>query len=320
MSDMFHLLPDVITKDFLRKLIALFFALLVWISVKNTIGVEQILPGQIPVTFSLPSDFVMTNKTQQKVTIKVRASERLLNRLRPEQFTINLPIKASQYKQNEPVSIIVKPTDVTTPLGVTVVGVEMGRVMAYLDRIISKKVTVIHQFEGSQEGYTTGKVTLTPSEVTITGPSNMLETRESINTQPIPLAQMTDSFEFEPKLALNDSILTISKSSVLAKVEILKSYDAVTFNSIPIRVLNSTENAERFDIQLDKDAANILISGTKSVIELVKSDQIKAFLDISNLKEPGSYNVNLDCSISGSAASIKHVTPPSVKVTLTEKR
>jgi len=163
-------LPELITRDFLRKLIALFFALLVWISVKNTIGVEEMLPGEIPVNFSLPAGFIMSNDDPQIVHIKVRASEKRLSRLSEQQFSANIHIKESQYKKDEPINIMVKPSDLTAPFGVTVVSVENPLVVAYLDRIISKNVKIMPQTNGGMEGYTKGKITLTPSEVTITGP------------------------------------------------------------------------------------------------------------------------------------------------------
>jgi len=319
MDNILTTINDFFTKDMLRKLIALFFALLVWISVKNTIGVEKVLQEKIQVTFSLPPDLVMSNMIAQKVRLKVRASERLLSKLNHESFTINIPIKQAQYKRNEPLNIIVAPSDVTAPLGVTVVAVEEARVTAHLDQIISKRVKVVEQFTGSQAGYTTGKVTLIPSEVTITGPSNSLELKQSISTEPIPLTHMMENFQFEAKLAPTKSIISTSKSTVLAKVEILKSVDSTTINNIPIRILNSSMNSEKFDIKLDQELVNVDISGAKSEVELVKSDQVKAFLDISSLNEPGSYKVYVDCSISRSKAMIKDITPAVIKVTITEK-
>jgi len=131
---------------------------------------------------------------------------------------------------------------------------------------------------------------------------------------------MTEDFEFEPKLSLSDSIISASKSSVLAKVEIIKSFDEVTFNSIPVRVLSTPEIAKKFDIKLYSEVINVLLSGTKSNIEMVKSDQIKAFLDVSNLVEAGTYNVEVDCSISGSTVTVENRTPAIIKVTLTEKK
>ena len=319
MDNVLNSVTNFFVKDILRKLIALFFGLLVWISVKNTIGVEKMLQEKIPVTFTLPPNLVMSNQTVQKVRIKVKASERLLAKLGPDSFSVNLSIKLAQYKKNEPLNIIVNPSDITAPLGVTVVAVEESRVMAYLDQVISKRVKVIGQFSGSQIGYTTGLVILTPSEITITGPSSSLELKESVFTEPIPLNHMTENFEFESKLSPTKGIISTSESTILAKVEIIKSVDSIAITEIPIRILNTSENAEKFDIKLDKEQVTVVIEGVKSVVELVKSDQVKAFLDISSFTEPGSYKVIVDCSISRSTATIKNISPAVIKVTITEK-
>lgn len=319
MIKLFRAILDFFVKDIVRKLISLTFALLVWISVKNTIGVEKLLQEKVPVVFSLPPNLIMTNTTPQKVRLKVRASERLLAKLQPGDFTVNVPIKFSQYKKGKPLNIRVTPSNVSCPLGVTVVSVEDAGVIAYLDKIISKPVKVIPIFSGEQDGYTTGMVKLVPSEVIVSGPSSSIEPMQTIETLPIPLAHMTESFEYETKLVFSKPVISISKSSVLAKVEILKSIDSFTLTDIPVRILNTTENAERFDIKLETETVNVLISGSKSDVELVKSDQVKAFLDISSLNEAGSYKVDVDCSISRSKAVIKDVTPGIIKVTITEK-
>ncbi len=312
-------LPHYFRKDFLRKLISLVFALLVWISVKNKIGIEQMLLGEIPVNFELPGDLIMSNESQS-VRIKVRTSEKRLASLSPHDFRINIPVREQQYSEDEPLNIIVKATDVTAPYGVQVVGVEQARVIVHLDRIISKKVKVHPHFTGGQEGYATGKVTLIPAVITITGPRAILAEKERVNTEPIPLDHMTASFEFEPKISINNNIISTSDITVLAKVEILRSLDTVSFNSIPVRILSTPEVSQNFDIKLESEYVNVQISGSKSDVELVKYDQVKAYIDVSTLKGVGTYSVNIDSSVIDSPVAISNVAPMQIKVTLNKKK
>ncbi len=65
---------------------------------------------------------------------------------------------------------------------------------------------------------------------------------------------------------------------------------------------------------------NVQVSGTKSEVELVKYDQVKAYLDVSTLKGVGTYNVNVDCSVIDSPVTISNVTPMQIKVTLNKKK
>lgn len=322
MKSKFNWVPPIIREDSTRKLIAFIFAAIVWISVRNTIGVEQMVPEGIPVNFSLPNDLLLTNTSEQRVLIKVRASEKRLSRLTPENFTITLPIKEEQYEAGKPLNLTVTPADVQAPFGVTVVDIEKEQVVAYLDRIISKKVAVVPQFTANKDGFTTGKVIIIPPTVTIMGASTLIEGKTTVKTEPIPLEGMMDSFDFDPLLSTDKSIMSISKSRVLAKVEIIKQTDNITFNSIPVRVLNSSSQADKFSFSLNTNTVNVRISGIKHIVELVKSDQIKAFIDISNLNEAGSYNVNVDYSISGTGKNIiiDSITPSLIKVTLTEKK
>jgi YbbR domain-containing protein len=313
--------PGFISNDFPRKLIALFFALLVYFTVNYKIGDEGKIQG-VPVKINIPNSLVSMEEGAPKVTLDVRASSRNLKKLTSASFSVRVYVNESKYVSNEPYPVKITPQDVNAPLGVKVVKVEPDEILLTLDRNISRKVPVKAKLERTSklpEGYTAGEVKLTPEEITITGPGRQVDKIKSMFTEPIPLDKTTtESFDFFIPLAVTSSVIKMNPPKVMAQVEIVREEEKKLFRSVPLKILESSSEKNLKAELITTPHVDINVVGSKTKLKLMKASQLKAYLDISSFDKPGVYNVDVGCWTLVENVKVDSIYPPQVQVKLTQ--
>ena len=311
-------LPNFIKRDFVRKVIALALALIVYFVVLEKLGGEREL-SNVVVNLTVPNALVVLEDKPQLVALKVRGSERTLKKLTENDFSIDLKVDESKYVPRKPYSLMVDPKDVKSPFGVTVLSVKPSMVFIDFDRLASKTVILKASFDPDSklpDGYVVGKTVTSPSDVRVTGPSSVVDKIESMQTRPIPLSSITQSFEYAAEVATAGPALKVSPSKALVQVEVVKESDARLFKNVPIRILKSS-GFKRLSVEmLSAPNAEISVYGPKGLLELMRDDEVKPYIDISQFEQAGIYNVNVNCWLDREGVAVRNIYPPSVRIKL----
>lgn len=311
-------LPPFIKRDFVRKAIALALALIVYFVVLEKLGGEKSV-SNVAVSLSVPNSLVMLEDKPQLVALKVRGSERTLKRLTENDFSIELKVDESKYVPKKPYSLMIDPKDVKSPLGVTVLSIKPSMIFVDFDRLASKTVMLKASFDPDSklpDGYVVGKALLSPSDVRVTGPGSVVDRIESMQTRPIPLSSITQSFEYAAEIATAGPALKVSPSKALVQVEIIKESDSRLFKNVPIRILKSS-GFRRLSVEmLSAPNAEIGVYGPKGQLELMRDDEVKPYIDVSQFEQAGIYNVNVNCWLDRAGVAVKNIYPPSVRIKL----
>lgn len=321
--------PGIIRHDFVRKMLALLLALIVYAAVTDKMGVERDIHNvvvEIPAVLTLPGvpDSVTLLKIegkQPKVKIRVRGSERILKNLSDYDFTIPNPVfKPEGYVPGAPYQLHLAPFDVKGPSRVQVLSVEPTVLPVDFDIQEVKTVHVKAVFDTRKplpEGYAIRKVTLSPQEVRVTGPRLVLAKLESLQTKPIPLAGITQSFDYNAEIALSTPTLKVSPESVFVQIDIARNIGVLTFPLLPLRVLDdSTRNEYEF---LTASRIDVTLSGPKGQLAKLKQDEVKPYIDISALNQPGIYNVEVSCWVKNNTFRVVKIQPSYIKVKISKK-
>ena len=167
------------------------------------------------------------------------------------------------------------------------------------------------------EGYGVQKVMLSPQEVRVTGPKLALQKLESLQTRPIPLAGITQSFDYNAEIALSTPALKVSPESVFVQIDIARNIGSLTFPLLPLRVLDDkTPNSYEF---MTASRIDVTLSGPKGALSQLKQDDIKPYIDISTLNQPGIYNVEVSCWVKNNTCQIVKIQPSNIKVKISRK-
>ena len=310
-----RIIPGFIANDFWRKLIALFFAVLVWERVTTRIDDTQKLRG-IPLQISMPEGFVMTDDKQPRIDVTLKGSKQRLNKLVPGDVEARIYIKHPQIGQNR---LYISKKDIRAPKGVSVAGIEPENfITVHLDEKMTKQVSVKLKYSGSLlDGYALNTSHIIPDTVTVSGPKSLVEKINSVSTRNIVLTkENVDDFECRAYIKNESEKLSIIPKDVLVGIEIYKKYISRTFKSIPIKPLGFIPKERH--LVISPDIADVTINGEKNEVELVTPEQINAFIDLSSIDKPGEYTVNVKSWTTNKKLNVKETTPRTVNIKISE--
>lgn len=313
-----NMTPGFLKTDILRKLIALFFAILVWYSVAHKLGKEKQISG-VPVNVVLPENFISTGPIPP-VTLRVNAREGVLSRLYGSDFSVRVTVKSiPDAIDDKTIYLNLHTDDVNAPAGVVVMDIQPQKVPCSVDRMISKAVKVKERFSGKLLfGYKTGKINIIPSEVTLTGPERLISKWQMVNTRPILLDdKVYENFEYDVDVESLPKGISVKPQQVKVYVEISKEMKEKEVKGVPIKILEYPGDKQLQVALLSNPHVAVSISGSKKIINSLKPEKIKAFIDLSPFKQPGTYNVQVDCWIGGEdSITIKNIAPKQVSVSI----
>jgi len=140
----------------------------------------------------LPADMVIVNDLPDHVRVTINGLQSRLKDLR--QLNFSIPIDASDLTTPGVVERAPQLSSVALPVGLHIAKVQPDRLELQVDRLVTRSIAVRASFE-LPEGWQVNGVTITPQQVTLTGPEVWLETLREVGTTPIRLELKTGIFK-----------------------------------------------------------------------------------------------------------------------------
>jgi len=318
----FSWLPGFIRYDFLRKAIALIFALFIWLNLRAKLAEEKVdedIMRGVPVIVDAGSDLMILSSEKVLVDVTVEGPKKQIKLLDPNDIKVNVSLKAKEFPAKDKIVIEITSKNVTVPYGMKIISIAPEKVEVVVDKKISKKLPVQPRFSGSlPSDYELGKVRTLPETVTLSGPRSEIEGLTMLSTDPIPLNNSVGAFDFNTRISMeNLSNCISSPGSVTAQVEVYRKYENRTFMDVPVRILDMPGNGT-MKYKLSATNTTITVSGLKDVVEVMDASKVKAFIDLSGIDRPGSYPVRVESSTGDSGVTVKLVEPSVIQVDATK--
>lgn len=313
--------PLFIRQNFLRKIIAVFFAILVYFQVSAELGEEKILQ-RIPVNFVTHGNVEVMQSKPATIDINVRGSKRAIRFLAPYDIQVDIPIDESILKQQDnqgdkTVTIAINKKNITLPTNIIITKINPSEISVYCDKNISKTVPITPMFSGKLPvDYEKKDIQITPQNVTLTGPEKMLKTIRTAIINPIDLDNTTtETFQVEKKVRQLDKKILVTPEIVQVKIEIFKTSGTTVYENIPIDLL-SKQTVNTLTSKLLSNSVNVTLDGRISHLKALTKANIRAFVDISAFNKPGTYEAKVNCWINDPDIQVKFIEPAFVKVEL----
>lgn len=309
-------IPGIIRRDYLRKLIAVCFALLVWWKISMQIGVDEIIRN-VPINIITSEQTVNLDENTRYVDITIRGrSQKRLNQLSPSDFKIQLEVGDNAYAPTKPVAFkILRTASISKPFGISITKTNPETLVLHFDRMATKEVPVIARFTGmTSEDYACGEVKLVPDKTVISGPESVMNSISRVQTEPIFLdRRTTEDFDYAVKITEPHGKVSAVPSKVLAQVEIYKKFDTRIFSGIPVSVLGMAHSGKTVR-KMSPLSVDITISGIKSTLEVMNGSELSAFIDTNSIRELGLSKVKVQCFINLPNIKVNTVTPPEIEI------
>ncbi len=338
-------LKNILTSNWQVKIMALVIGAAIWYYAGSRLK-EEVILREVPVRIEIPDDYRLLYQSHRSVQLRLVGPQYLVQRRQEEagqnylQFRVRL---TEEDLAGEQARLEIAPSWLNVSeselVMMNLVAVEPEEIVLFASRVERRSVPVEVVFSGRPSGgYEITGHTVTPSEVSVEGPSAVLERMDSIKTLSIPVWDAQESFrrymllnttyDFEMDGGVGISVpLSASPSQVAVHVSVGAEHKEREIDAVPVRILKPIGFLYQADIPPEDSAVRVVLSGLPDAVENVGRDDITAYLDLSDLAEEtvptgttAPYKQPVEVILRpGSEARIARVVPEEITVLLTNQ-
>jgi len=276
--------PQFIKEDFYRKMIAVFFACLIWYFVNNHISeVETFKNVKVDVVPQNPSQ-VIVSTYKPEISVEIRGPRKILNNL--ESKDIQVSITLDEFSRPGLNEVRVLEESIELPKGLKVESLITKAVNVNVDNVVEKEVDVKLRYTNrlSDKYSLLKEPTVEPARVVIKGPSRRLAKIEYLDTRSIYIdPSRTTDFSVTTKVVVPDGV-EMNYNNVTAYVELKKR---IEFKSLPVQnvyVLYTGEMEGVVKIE-PVGQAFAYVNGPPAVLQSLDVEKdVKLFIEVSDPK------------------------------------
>lgn len=297
-------------KNWVLKLLSLFFAVFLWYFVAGEDNVDMTVKVPVEV-INLPQNLIVANEYKKELEVTVSGPRGLIRNMADE---VSRTVDLSKATQG---TVVIKNDNnsIPVPWGVQVLRTKPAEFILQLDKLIEKKLP-IHAVTTGQipKGYTLVSVLLEPPEITITASEAIIGKESVINTLPLDINGLTSSTITHTSLELTPEISElIGHPVVTASIIIEEKQVHRLVKNIPI-TLPTGDDVPALKITPTTVAARLGIPF--SLAQTTRDDRslLTATITATGL-QPGSHTIKvLVKAVKG--VKILEIEPPEVRVTV----
>lgn len=195
------------------------------------------------------------------------------------------------------------------PLEVTI---EPSEIEVKMEQKVSTYVNVTPSFKGyAEKGYEFSGYEVNPSTVEISGPKSIIDKISDISTEPIEVSGRNKGFTDTVSYNAVSPLISISgPEKVVVDVKIQKTNIIKTYEKVPVRLINQNEG---LSLSANTDSCSIQLTGAANDMELLKTEDLFATADCSQIKGPGVYTLKLAYS-TPSGLKLNNIEPEEITV------
>ncbi len=162
-------------------------------------------------------------------------------------------------------------------------------------------------------GYRVLGVTIEPSSVLVTGRPTQLALPFRVQTEPIDITGLTETFESQVSLLLPEGISLDSVDEITVTVQI-EPFSSTKIYNLPIELLGVNEDLE---VTVDPDTVRVVLFGPSPVLDTLTEQEVRVSLDLFGL-ELGEYSLEPDVDVPDRGLELRSIQPSVIDVIITE--
>ncbi len=277
-------LHEIFLQDWTLKLIALAISLGLWFAVTGQRTPSTIRLRNVQLDFQLPNDMEISNEPPRDIDITVSGSSYALENLNRRELVARVDV--SNYR---PGDRVVQLTDkiIDLPSGIKVVKIEPNTVPLRLEPSVEREVEVEARREGSlPEGFEVYGIAISPPRIRVRGPASHVNALQKAMTETLPIEGRRESFTVtQIAIDVPDQKITVIDPVVNVRLEIGELRVEKSFAGVA--VFTSDGSSVR------PSQASVTLYGPKSVLERLRTEDIKLVLDVREDGGVGNMHLQL---------------------------
>jgi len=219
-------------KNWVLKLVSLFFALFLWYFVvgEDKVDMNVTLPVEI---VNLPRDLIISNQFKKQIEVTISGQRSLIRGMAEQHISRSIDLSKAT-----PGTIVIQndPDSISLPRGLSILRVQPPTLTLLLDRLIQKELPIKPILVGKvHKDFRLDSVTVDPLTLKISGPQAILDQEENLRTLPIVINGLSESAVKQVSLALKNEISDLIGEPVVAvRLNLSALKKEMKFTDIPI--------------------------------------------------------------------------------------
>lgn len=224
-------LRQALTQNLAYKVVALFFAMGIWIWVQT----EQVITDRtrVHLEWMLPDGLVATEPLLEQAALTVEGVQAVVRSTHQKELSITLDLRRAKLGD---VTVDLGDQSITgLPSGLRVVNVAPSTLRVQLDRILKKKVEInVAQTGDLAPGFRLKGIDVRPNTVELVGPSSLLRSVSEVSTDPVDLSGLRDDLSLEVALDLKPGIKAGSPRAIQVVVDVEELRNSRLLEGVPV--------------------------------------------------------------------------------------
>jgi len=200
-------------KNWVLKLVSLFFALFLWYFVvgEDKVDMNVTLPVEI---VNLPRDLIISNQFKKQIEVTISGQRSLIRGMAEQHISRSIDLSKAA-----PGTVVIQndPASISLPRGLSILRVQPPTLTLLLDRLIQKELPIKSELVGKvHKDFRLDSVTVDPLTIKISGPQSILDQEENLSTAPIDINGLNQSAVKQVSLDLKHEISDLIGEPVVA--------------------------------------------------------------------------------------------------------
>ncbi|MBU0480444.1 MAG: YbbR-like domain-containing protein [Proteobacteria bacterium] len=302
-------------KDWILKLVSLFFAILLWYFV---VGADKVdMTVQVPLEIiNLPQNLVISNQFKKQLEVTVNGPRGMVRGLETQRITRPVDLSAAQPGNR---TIQNKEDSIKFPRGIKVLRIQPANLTLLIDRMLDKELPIKPVIQGQpDQGYEVASVVTEPSTLSVAAPAAIIGDEIFLSTQPVNINGLKSNLTKQVTLDIKPEIAERVGETVISVSVILREKRLPSeATNIPIQF---NHEMERTTYRLEPQSVSAKIDVPYSMRKTIpQGDQFTASIEAANLP-PGKHLLPVMVTHPLEDVKIVEVIPPAITINISEPK
>ncbi len=200
------------------KLLSMGLALTLWFYVTSKGKTEMTLTVPLELR-NIPQDMAVVGDVAGSLEVRVQGQERALRDVSSGKKVVGVAdLSMAKIGEN---TVRVSPDDIRRPSGVAVTYLSPTDIKVKLEPLVRRTFRLRPVLHGAPAaGYRLARISASPVNITVEGPSGVIKTLESLQTMPIDIQGAKESVTIEPKIDYRGKQVKILDKNIAVRITI----------------------------------------------------------------------------------------------------
>jgi YbbR domain-containing protein len=200
------------------KLLSMGLALTLWFYVTSKGKTEMTLTVPLELR-DIPQDMAVVGDVAGSLEVRVQGQERALRDVSIGKKVVGVAdLSMAKIGEN---TVRVSPDDIRRPSGVAVTYLSPTDIKVKLEPLVRRTFRLRPVLHGAPAaGYRLARISASPMNITVEGPSGVIQTLESLQTMPIDIQGAKESVTIEPKIDYRGKQVKILDKNIAVRITI----------------------------------------------------------------------------------------------------